>query len=79
MIRLFTIMVKILTSVFGIMSITPIVFFLIGYGMGFFHPNIPRSNFYSYYWFMFPALLAPGIIFSLYYLFSKIYFRRTDK
>jgi len=45
------------------------IFFLIGYIMGFFYPDVPRSSFYNYFLYMSPSLLFGGLIFGGSYFF----------
>ena len=64
-------MKKVLKKVFTITALLfapSILFFVEGLIIGCFYSAVPRSNFYSYYWVMFPATLAPGIVSCFLYL-----------
>ena len=52
----------------GILPLIPALFFIEGILVGLFHSDVPRSTFYEYYWYMFPALMAPGVFCAACYL-----------
>lgn len=54
----------------GMLFFIPILFFVMGVLIGYFYPDIPRSNFYEYYWFMFPFLFPGGIFMVSCYLIN---------
>jgi len=62
--------------VIGLIFFIPALFFIMGILIGLFWPNVPRSNFYEYYWFMFPSLFPGGIFISICYLICVI--KRRD-
>lgn len=66
--------IKRLVIVIGTVSFFPALFFVEGLLIGLFFPDVPRSIFYKYYWFMFPALFPGGILAASYYL---IFFGRA--
>ena len=61
---------KKLAIAIGILFFIPALFLVEGFLMGLFSPQVPRSAFWEYYWFMFPFLFPGGIFVTSCYLIS---------
>ncbi len=60
--------IKKLTVAVGILFFIPVLFLVEGLLIGLFWPQVPRSVFWEYYWFMFPCLFPGGIFAASCYL-----------